>query len=123
MRKELKSSLPSTTTSMPTIQVGVPLPQIQSQLGLVTHPTLDNQHLSWQQLVTPLIAWRPRVVSYPLYPMWYNTVPPFVPVDLNLYSMYYFGIKGLDPLISRRKDINASGIIQTKPMPYVEQLE
>jgi hypothetical protein len=56
MRKELKSSLPSTTTSMPTIQVGVPLPQIQSQLGLVTHPTLDNQHLGWQQLVTPLIA-------------------------------------------------------------------
>ncbi len=38
--------------------------------------------------------------------MWYNIVPSFVPMDLNMYFMYYSGIKGLDPLIFRkRKDI------------------
>jgi hypothetical protein len=56
MRKELRTSLPFATTSMPTMQVGVPMPQIQSQLGLGTHPTPNSQHLSWQPLVTPLIA-------------------------------------------------------------------
>jgi hypothetical protein len=36
--------------------VGVPMQQIQSQLSLVTNPITISQHLSWLQLVTPLIA-------------------------------------------------------------------
>jgi hypothetical protein len=30
-------------------QVGVPVPQIQSQPGLTIHATLVSQHLGWQQ--------------------------------------------------------------------------
>ncbi len=30
--------------------------------------------------------------------MWYNTIPPFIPMDPNMYSMYYSRIKGPNPL-------------------------
>ncbi len=66
------------------IQVGVPMPQIQSPPSLVIHPTLVSQLLGWQQPVTPPIARQPRVV---LYPMWYNIIPPFIPMGPN-YVLY-----------------------------------
>lgn len=52
--------------------------------------------------------------------MWYNIVPSFVPMDFNVYSMYYLGIKGLDPLISRRKEQYATSINQLESMPLVK---
>jgi hypothetical protein len=55
--------------------------------------------------------------------MWYNTIPPFIPMDPNMYLMYYFRIKGPDPLISRRKEKYVSNITEAKPVPHVEQLE
>jgi len=54
--------------------------------------------------------------------MWYNTIPPFIPMDPNMYSMYYSGIKGLDPLIFKKREKYVVGITQTKPMPPIEQL-
>jgi hypothetical protein len=33
--------------------------------------------------------------------MWYNVIPPFVPLDLSLYLTYPIKIKGLDPSIFR----------------------
>jgi hypothetical protein len=98
------------------------MPQIRSQSSLVIHPTPIGQHLGWQQIVTPLIIRQPRVVPYPPYPMWYNILPPFVPMDPNLYSIYYFGIKKLDSLIFGRKERYATSTTQTKSMPPVEQL-
>jgi hypothetical protein len=68
-------------------------------LGLIIHPTSINQHLGWQQFVTPLIARQPIVISHPPYLMWYNIVLDFVTMDLNMYFMYCFGIKRVDPLI------------------------
>jgi hypothetical protein len=44
-------------------------------------------------------------------------------MDPNMYSMYYFGIKGPNPLISRRKERYASDTTQIKLMPLVEQLK
>jgi hypothetical protein len=35
--------------------------------------------------------------------MWYNTLPPFVPMDPNTYPTYYSRIEGLDPSIVGRK--------------------
>jgi hypothetical protein len=55
--------------------------------------------------------------------MWYNIVPPFIPMDPNMYFMYYFIIRGLDPLIYRIKEIYASDTTQVEPMPPNEQLE
>jgi hypothetical protein len=54
--------------------------------------------------------------------MWYNTIPSFVLMDFNVYSMYYLGIKGLDPLISRKKKGDPINVTQPKPMPPIEQL-
>jgi hypothetical protein len=49
------------------------------------------------------MAKQPKDVPYPPYPMWYNTLPSFVPMDPNVYSTYYYGIKEFDPLIFGRK--------------------
>jgi hypothetical protein len=54
--------------------------------------------------------------------MWYNTIPSFVPMDPNMYSMYYLGIKRLDPLILRRNKVYATSVTQPEPMSHVEQL-
>jgi hypothetical protein len=90
MRKEFKTFLQPAILNTLVTHVGIPMQQIQPQLGLVTNPTLVSQHLGWRQLVTPLIARQPKVVAYPPYLMWYNIVPPFVPMDPNMYSMDYF---------------------------------
>jgi hypothetical protein len=52
--------------------------------------------------------------------MWYNTIPPFIPMVPNMYSMYYFGIKGPDPLISKGMEIYAFDITQAEPVPPIE---
>ncbi len=119
MRKELKTSLPPIMTNTPMIHVGVPVPQIQSQPNLVIHPTTVNQHLGWQQLITPLIARNPKVVPYA---MWYNILT-FIPMDPNMYFMYYFRIKRFDPLIYRRKERYVADITKAKLVPPIEQLE
>jgi hypothetical protein len=51
--------------------------------------------------------------------MWYNIVPSFVPMDPNMYPMYYFGIKGLDPLISVIKEWYVASITQSELVPHV----
>jgi hypothetical protein len=35
------------------------------------------------------------------YPMWFNVIPPFVPLDLSLYPTYPIGTKGTNSLIFR----------------------
>ncbi len=40
-----------------------------------------------------------------------------------MYSMYYYGIKGLDPLIFGRKERYVIDTTQTKLMPPIEPLE
>jgi hypothetical protein len=62
-------------------------------------------------------------VPYPPYPMWYNTIPPFVPMDPNLYFMYNSGINVLDVLISGRREKYATNITQIEFVPLIEQLE
>jgi hypothetical protein len=66
-----------------------------------------------------LIARQPKII---LYMMWYNTIPSFLLMDLNMYSMYDLGFKGLDPLIFGRKKGCAANVIQLELMPLIEQL-
>ncbi len=122
LREEFITSLSHVTMNTPTIHVGVFVPQIQSQSSLVIHPTLINQHLNWQQSITPLITWQPRVMPYPPNLMWYNTIPPFIPMDHDMYSMDNSGIKEPNPLISRRRERYATGIAQIELVPPIEQL-
>jgi hypothetical protein len=43
-------------------------------------------------------------------------------MDLNMYSMYYSRIKGLDSLIFGRKKGYAIDVTQLEPMPLIDQL-
>ncbi len=54
--------------------------------------------------------------------MWYNTKPYFIPMDPNMYSMYYSRIKGLDPLIFGKNKVYAVNVTQLKRVPPIEQL-
>jgi len=54
--------------------------------------------------------------------MWYNTIPSFVPMDLNMYSMYYSRINKPNPLLSKRKKGYVVDVTQLKRVPYIEQL-
>jgi hypothetical protein len=103
MKKKLIIALQPIVPSTPAIHIGVLMQQLRPQLSLVNNSISVNQHPSWQQLVTPLIARQPRVVPYPPYPMWYNILPSFVPMDLYMYPTYYFEIKGPNPLIVGKK--------------------
>jgi hypothetical protein len=47
MKEEFKTSLSPIATSTLVIPIDVHVQQIQSQPGLVTRPTLANQHLGW----------------------------------------------------------------------------
>jgi hypothetical protein len=44
-------------------------------------------------------------------------------MDPNVYSTYYYGIKGFNPLIFGRKETHAANTTQLKSMPPIEQLE
>jgi hypothetical protein len=55
--------------------------------------------------------------------MWYNTVPPFIPMDPNMYPMYYSRIKGPDPSIFKRKEKYVSNTTQAELVPPIEHLE
>jgi hypothetical protein len=52
--------------------------------------------------------------------MWYTTIPSFVPMDPNMHFMYYSGIKGPYPLISRRNKGYATNVTQPKLVPPIE---
>jgi hypothetical protein len=54
--------------------------------------------------------------------MWYNTIPSFVPMDRNMYSMYYSKTKGPNPLISRRRKGYVVNVTQLEKVPPIEQL-
>ncbi len=62
-----------------------------------------------RKLAMPLIARQPKTITYP---MWYNTIPFFIPMDPNMYFMYYSRIKRLDPLIYGKNKGYVVGVIQ-----------
>jgi hypothetical protein len=53
--------------------------------------------------------------------MWYNIIPYFVPMDPNMYSMYYLRIKGFDPWISGKTKGNAINVTQPELLPPIKQ--
>jgi hypothetical protein len=51
------------------------------------------------------------------YPMWYNVIPPFVPLDLSLYPTYLIRTKGLDSSSFR----NYTSYVLGNVYPVLEQ--
>ncbi len=50
--------------------------------------------------------------------MWYNVIPPFVPLDPSLYPRYPTMIQGLDSLIFR----NYTSYVPRNVYPVLQQL-
>jgi hypothetical protein len=71
MRKELQTYLHVVVSNTPVTHVGVHVQQTQIQSNLVTNPIPVNQHVSWPQTITPLIARQPKTIPYT---MRYNIV-------------------------------------------------
>jgi hypothetical protein len=53
------------------------------------------------------------------YPMWYNVIPPFVPLDPNLYPTYPTGTKGIDSLIFKNYTSYVLGNVYPIPKQHV----
>jgi len=53
------------------------------------------------------------------YPMWYNVIPPFMPLDPNLYPTYQTGTKGLDSSTFRNYTCYVPGNVYLVPEQHV----
>jgi len=60
---------------------------------------LINYHTTWSQPITPIASGKTILLPISTYPMWYNVIPPFMPLNINLYPTYLTKTKGLDSLI------------------------
>jgi len=58
-----------------------------------------NYQTTWSQLVTLIVLGKTNMLPTSTYPMWYNVIPPFVPLDPSLYPTYPIKIKGFDSSI------------------------
>jgi hypothetical protein len=62
---------------------------------------LINYQITWSQHLTPIALGKTNMLPTSTYPMWYNVIPPFVPLDPSLYLAYPIGIKRFDSSIFR----------------------
>jgi hypothetical protein len=60
-----------------------------------------NYQTTWSQPVTPIVPYKTGMLPTSTYPMWYDVIPPFVPLDPSLYPTYETIAKGLDSSIFR----------------------
>jgi hypothetical protein len=58
-----------------------------------------NYQTTWSQPITPIVLGKTSMLLTSTYPMWYNDIPPFAPLDPNLYPTYPSRIKGFDSSI------------------------
>jgi hypothetical protein len=90
--------LPTTTIAVPNVFVL----RTQTTNPSIGHTTiLVNYQITWSQLVTPIALGKTNMLPTSTYPMWYNVIPPFMPLDPSLYPTYPTKTKGLDFLIFR----------------------
>jgi hypothetical protein len=71
---------------------------IQAMNPNIGHTTIPiNYQATWSQLVTPIILDKTSMLPISTYPIWYNVIPFFVPLDPSMYPTYPTGTKGLIP--------------------------
>jgi hypothetical protein len=71
--------LPTTTITIPNLFVLITEamnPSTGHTIILVNHQT------TWSQPITPIIPGKTSMLPTSTYPMWYNIIPPFVPLIL-----------------------------------------
>ncbi len=58
-----------------------------------------NYQTTWSQPITTIVQGKTNMLPTSTNPMWYNVIPPFVPLNCNLYPTYPIGTKGFDSSI------------------------
>jgi hypothetical protein len=90
--------LPTTTIVIPNVFVL----KTQAMNPSMGHTTIFvNYQTTYSQPVTPIILGKTNMLPISTYPMWYNPIPPFVPLVPNLYPTDLARTKGLNSLIFR----------------------
>ncbi len=51
--------------------------------SIVHTPVLVNYQTTWSQPITPIVPGKTNMLPTSTYLMWYNVIPPFVPLDLG----------------------------------------
>jgi len=76
--------------------------KIQTMNPNITHIVVPiNYQITWSQPITPIVLGKTSMLPTSTNPMWYNVIPPFVPLDPSLYPTYPTWTKGLDSLTFR----------------------
>jgi hypothetical protein len=90
---------------LPTITIVVPNVYVLGARAMnpsIGHITISiNYQTTWSQHVTLIILGKTNMLPISTYLKWCNVIPPFVPLDPNLYPTYPIGTKGLDSSIFR----------------------
>ncbi len=90
----------------------MPIQGIQVTNPSIGHTTIHVSYQStWQPNVTPFVPSKTNVLFTSTYPMWYNVIPLYVPLDPNLYPTYPIEAKGLDILIFRNYTCYVHGYV------------
>ncbi len=82
--------LPNTIITVPNMSI---LETQAMNLSIGHMAILVNYQTTWSQLVIPIIPGQTNMLPMSTYPMWYNVISPFVPLELNLYPTYPIGTK------------------------------
>jgi len=78
-----------------------------------------NYQTTWSQPVTLIVLGKTSMLPTSTYPMWYNVIPPFVPLDPSLYPTYPTKTKGLDSSIFRNYTGYVLGNVYSVPKQHV----
>jgi hypothetical protein len=106
---------PATTIEVPNVYV---LGTQAMNFGIGHRVILINYQTTWSQPVTPIVLGKTSMLLISTYLMWYNVIPPFVPLVPNLYPSYPTGTKGLDSLVFS----NYVGYVLRNVYPIPKQL-
>jgi len=69
-----------------TIELNVFILGTQTMNPSIGHTTIHvNCQITWSQFVTRIVPSKTNMLPTSTYPMWYNGIPPFVPLNPNLY--------------------------------------
>ncbi len=64
-------------------------------------PIPINYQSNWQSPITPFVRGKINTIPTSTYPIWYNVILPYIPLDPNLYPAYTTKEKKIDLLIPR----------------------
>jgi hypothetical protein len=106
--------LPTTIIAVPNVAI-LGTQAMNPSIGHTIVP--NNYQITWLQPITLIVLGKTSMLLISTYPMWYNVIPLFVPLDPSLYLAYPIGTKGLDFLIFR----NYTSYVHGNVYPVLEQ--